>query len=296
MRGILVAVVVVALFSGCASSAEISRFEVFATAGAQYTTAVDSLLVRSAEVTVDANSERLLDSRSLALPSREEVRQQDSAVQANLDQIRLLRRQVAVLRDYFRALGALATTEAPQAFAAELNQTAGALNALSTELRAQPLFSRPEAVGQLAGGVGGMIVRGVQLKALENELELRKETIAETLQLHEALLAALAEQMATDQQIVWQRHYREQVLDPFMDEEGLQTKREESEWVVTRRDFLMEPHISAAFQLAERSAQNLRQAWIELLAGGITAAHVQAVVNDLDLILLNLAELRDDDA
>lgn len=269
--------------TGCATTTEISGFESFARAGDQYAQAVDALLVRSSEVLVDTNSDKLLETAA-QLPgtmTAAEVKEQDDAVGLNLAEIRRLRAQVALLSDYFDTLARLASSDAPSVIGASAASTVSELDALTQTLHGGPLIEDADAVGPLVSSLGTLVVRGVQGRELRQELDARKQTIAHILELHKKLFAVLAAQVGADEDFVRQRQYEKKVVEPLL----AGSIADPATWKKERYAFLQPPPVAQQLSAARSAASQLQSAWAELLAGSITPADVQAVVAELEPIL-----------
>jgi len=276
--------------AGCATTAA-SHVTPFAAAGTQYTQAVEALLAKSTDLLVDANSRKLLQGLSLAPGTEELLDEQDAAMRENLTEVRLLRRQLDLLGEYFASLSALATSDVPQAFGDELGRTAAALDGVSTALRQTGLF-RDAAAGQaLVGDVGGLIVEGVRGRALERELERRKATIAEVLSIQERLLDALRNQVLADVEIDRQRDYDTEVVAPFETEDALSGDPQRQAWIDARRKLLTDPVLVEELDAAAAAARALRVAWAKVLVHRLTPGDVEAVVTKLEPIVANVAAL-----
>lgn len=277
------------VLAGCASTATISRFDAFAQAGGQYAKAVDALLQQSAQIQVDASSEKLLATRTdLGPVSRDDFRRQDQADRGYVDEITLLRRQVKLLADYFTALDALATSDAPQAFGTTVATTATSLDALSQQLRGTGLSSNPQAEQALATGVGSLVVKAAGSRALQHELEQRKEMIARVLQLHVALLGVLRDQVQANLQFARNRQYEQQVEGPYLTADAA---LEPISWKQERFQGLGPADPVQQLDAAQSAARNLQTAWAKLLSNELGPADVQAVTNELTPILAALDAL-----
>lgn len=301
---------IVLVLTGCASAARISSFQTLGNVGQQYAQTVQALLDEAEKVLIDTNSLELLAGRQLAYPTAEELSTldqtmkeswsaarrsqlstQDTTIRGNLDEMRLIARQIALLGDYFQALVNLATSKAPEAFDAEIQKTVPALNGLSSSLRGTTLFNKPEAQSNLVGGIGKLVVQRVQLGALRKELDERKETIADILLVHEALLDALRAQIQADMKVQRDRQYQREIGAAYAD--ITKTLREDDEtWTTGRRTLLSQPSMVQAVDNAKNAAKNLRQAWTKVLSDQLTAEDVSAVVAELQPIVASLEKIR----
>lgn len=288
---VVLSLLVAGLATGCASTAKIGQFEAFAAAGKQYDEAMEQLLDQSVAVLVNTNSDRLLQSQEEFQGSvtREALQTQDKADQANLAAVQQLQRQVKLLSNYFDALSNLATTDAATSFASELENTVTEINGLSTTLSGSALIDNPGATQQLAQSVGDLVVRRIQLRALEQELEARKQTIAEVLQLHKVLLEALAAQVGADTTFVNQQAYEKEVVAPLL----AGSVSDPATWKADRLRLLSPAPLSTQIQQAQNAIQSLQAAWAKLLSTKLTAADIQSVVDDLQPILAAADALQD---
>ncbi|MCB1053935.1 MAG: hypothetical protein KDD11_00300 [Acidobacteria bacterium] len=279
---------------GCATTAKVSGFDVMAVAGARYAQAVDELLVTSGRVLVDTNSDKLLRTETdfPGSVTAEALAEQDDPLRENLAELALLRRQAGRLSDYFTALDALATTGAVSSFGGQIGAAVADLQALSTTLGTGQLARNPAAAGELAGSVGSLAVRHVQLRELERELEARKETIAEVLHLHQALFEALEAQIAADVAITRQQQYQDEVVGPLVNG----AIEDPVAWKARRQELLAPAAIHQQLAAAASAAETLRTVWARLLAGGLTPADVEAVVAQLSILVDQIGALRESPA
>jgi outer membrane murein-binding lipoprotein Lpp len=291
----LIAVVIAAvLSSGCASTARISEFDTFATAGNAYATAMDTLLTEAEQVLIDTNSQRLLWDAKLTSDAKTDAEKMeareylignldimDNLVQENLDAFDMVRSQVSLLAAYFAQLAGLATTDAAELFGAQLADSVTSLNSLSDGLGRSPLVTNPGA-GQAAATAGGAIVKAVQAGSLEKELKLRGETIERVLKVHEELLDALKDQIKGDLALGRNREYETAVIEPLTDGTA-QTKPQE--WIDARRRLLAPPPLNHKISDTIGAIQKLRTAWAKLQTNSLTVADVQAVLDDLQPLI-----------
>ena len=167
LRFALVAVLPVLICAGCASKARLTTFDDFAKAGNSYAGAIDTLIDKAAETLANADSEKLLQARELAPVAPGKFDKLDEAIRSNMREFGMIRQSVALLAEYFDSLAALANSNAPDAFASELETTVSKLDQVATDLENSALLKDPSAAAGLAGKAGGLIVQGVQVGQLE---------------------------------------------------------------------------------------------------------------------------------
>lgn len=278
-----------AALTGCAT-ARIPEYQAFANAGTAYTQAVDGLITQVGKSAIDANSVKLLEDRKLATVPLAEYRRQDQEMRDYLAQLNRIQVQTTLLGDYFQALADLATSSAPQSFATEVQNVATTLGSVTQEVRGTDLAQQTQAAAAAAGSVGGLVVKGVQGRELKRELEARKETITQILQLQQALLAALGSQAEASTRFTDSISYGQNVVSPF--EAGQVNAATQTNWMTQRYTALSQPVLVQQVGTAAKAARDLQQAWNRLLSNDLTAAEVQAITTELAPVLASLDALK----
>lgn len=285
---LLLPVLLLAALTGCAT-ARIPQFQAFADAGTAYTQAVTGLITQVGNSAVDANSVKLLQSRALAPVALSDLQKQDQDMRAYLAELNRIQLQTTLLGDYFQALAGLATSSAPQSFATEVQSLATTLGGVTQEVRGTSI-AQTQAVATAAGSVGNLVVKEIQGKELQRELEARKETIAQILQLQQTLLAALSSQTEANARFTTAQDYDQQVVAPFL--AGQVNQATQKGWMSERYSLLSQPELVAQVNTAAQAARDLQQAWNKLLTNDLTAAEVQAIADDLAPVLASLDALK----
>jgi hypothetical protein len=286
-RLLLPALLLVA-FTGCAT-ARIPQFEAFASAGTSYTQAVTGLITEVGESAVNANSVKLLQNRALATVSLSDFNQQDKDMRDYLTDLRHLQLQTTLLGNYFQALADLATSSAPQSFATEVQSVATSLVGVTEQVRGTSIADASE-IESAAGSVGGLVVKEIQGRELKRELEARKQTISDILQLQLVLLAALSEQAEANERFTTALDYDQEVVSPFI--AGQVSSATQSTWMSERYTLLSQPVLVTQVKTAAEAARSLEQAWNKLLSNDLTTEDVQAITDELAPVLASLDALK----
>lgn len=286
---LLLPLLLLAALTGCAT-ARIPQFEAFAVAGTAYTQAVTGLITQVGNSAVDANSVKLLQSRALAPVALSDIQKQDQDMRDYLAELNRIQLQTVLLGDYFQALAGLATSSAPQSFATEVQSLATTLGSVTEQVRDTSIAQETQAVAAAAGSAGDLVVKEIQGKELQRELEARKETIARVLDLQQTLLAALASQTEANARFTTALDYDQQVVAPLI--AGQVTPATQKSWMSGRYSLLSQPVLVTQVSTAAQAARDLRQAWNKLLANDLTAAEVQAIAADLAPVLASLEALK----
>jgi len=288
-RLLLPALLLVAL-TGCAT-AKIPQFEAFANAGTAYTQAVTGLITEVGEGAVNANSVKLLQNRALAPVSLSDFQQQDKDMRDYLAELSELQVQTTLLGNYFQALADLATSSAPESFATEVQSVATSLIGVTQEVRGTSVAqSTQTAEAQAAGSVGGLVVKEIQGKELERELNAHKDMIAQILQLQEDLLTVLSSQAEANAQFTTALTYNQQVVTPFMS--GQVTTATQQSWMSERYSGLAQPVLVTQVNTAAQAAVALQQAWNKLLSNDLTVEDAEAITTELAPVLASLDALK----
>jgi hypothetical protein len=277
-----------AALTGCAT-AKTADFQAFATAGTAYTQAVTGLITEVGNTAVDANSVKLLQSRSLATVSAGDFQQQDKDMRSYLGELTRLQAQVTLLGDYFNALAALATSNAPQSFGTEVQSLATTLVGVTQDVKGTTI-AQSSQIATAAGSVGGLVVKGVQGRELKKELEARKQTISDILQLHQALLATLSSQTDANNRFTTALDYDQKVIQPFM--AGQVTQPQQQAWMTERLTVLSKPVLVDQVNTTAEAARDLQQAWNKLLSNDLTASEIQTITAELAPVIASLEALK----
>ncbi|HVG08231.1 MAG TPA: hypothetical protein VNM67_11035 [Thermoanaerobaculia bacterium] len=286
---LLLPYLLLAALTGCAT-AKVPQFQAFAAAGTAYTQAVTGLITQVGNSAVDANSVKLLQSRALAPVALSDIQKQDQDMRAYLAELNRIQLQTTLLGNYFQALAGLAASSAPQSFAAEVQSVATTLGGVTQEVRGTGIAQSTQAEAAAAGSVGNLVVKEIQGRELQRELEARKETIAQILQLQQTLLAALSSQAAANARFTSAQDYDQQVVAPLV--AGQVNAATQKGWMSERYSLLSQPELVAQVNTAAQAARDLQQAWNKLLTNDLTVAEVQAIADDLAPVLASLDALK----
>ncbi len=280
-----------AALTGCAT-AKVPQFDAFASAGTAYTQAVGGLITEVGDSAINANSVKLIENQRLLSPDPlpiPSIRQQDQEMRDYLAQLDRLQAQTTLLGNYFQALADLATSSAPQSFATEVTNVANTLGGVTQEVRGTAIAKQAQ-IANAAGSVGGLIVKGVQGRELQKELEARKDTISQVLQLQQAMLQTLGQQAQANAQFTNALDYDQKVIVPLTT--GQVTPQTQQAWMAERLALLSQPVLVDQMNTAAKAALSLQQAWNKLLTNDLSLADIQAITSELAPVLASLDALK----
>lgn len=265
--------------SGCRPNSQ--QHADFAKAGAIYTQSLSALLDVSANQSIDAHSVQLLQKRSIG-PIPETLVQDFAQVDADrLQTTARLRHHSALLARYFNQLNDLATSNAPDHGADDVNSTTKALTQVGDELRNPSLT-------KLAGGRDFALPTQLAVSALirgrlNSELQKRQSTVRAELKTQEELLAALADDNEQNARVLSNARQDLQVSTPLR--AGIPPSGEE-EWIVRRRTILTAPTTVEELHIASEDVAHLREAFEGLVQGTSGREKFDQALSDFSALLL----------
>jgi hypothetical protein len=275
MKRVHIIIAPIVLLTAC-TTVSTNRFKAFAELGRGFEGAVDKVIDEAATSNVDANSQELLSGRKTAPAERlaDLNRHNDAIVEANRTYIGL-KKQTALLSEYFTALGALASFDGESAIGASTTGLVNSLQALSPSLEGAKIGGA--AVGDLLGAAAPLVVSGIKSAKLRAELRRNGPTISRQLDLQNALLSALAEDIASDQDVLSQHQLLEDVLTPYVEASSVPAG-----WSADRREILRQQSLAPApaAEAAELS-KKLKIAFVGLAEGRVEPGDLADYAADL---------------
>ncbi len=262
------------------TTARIDQFRHFAHAGQAYVEAVEALSREAANAAVDADSAALERVR-LRLPQDERaevVLEHDELVTTRVRILADLSRHTRLLGTYFATLEALAESDAPRELGDATEALVQSMGAVTRRLRTARIGDA--AIDSFSGAVVVISVANLQHAALERELRARGQVIERELDLQQAAVTAITEQMKIDLEAV--RMHREQidVVEPY----GA-TARLARIWTTRRRDILTATASIATADAGVRAAEHMKLSFQALVENRFGPAEYLALLADIDEVL-----------
>lgn len=295
-------VLLIALWAmaGCVSTTQYSQI---AQAGANYYTALDSLLVRVGDLYVDTNSERLLsdDAKYQAdfqeAPKKHlsttEIEQLKAKIEQNLkteygdkgkndkDNQKItnrLRAHAALLGDYFNAMNQLATSSAPTNIGQSTGTIATNLQTIGNLLRTSAPFPDPGIFQQIAPLAVNVVIKA----ALRKELQERNLTIQTELLTQQELLKVLERQIQNNLKLT-QVIREKRLLNEFL---SFQALEHSDTWIANRRQIIEWQNTVKELGAAQAAAKKLLQAYQAMVSGDITLERFNELLLTLKPIII----------
>jgi hypothetical protein len=267
--------VVLALTSAC-TTARTNHIKALAEVGRSFETAVDKVVDQASDLNVDANSQMLLEGRSDNRDDRRKTLEANNAEMVRANRIYAdLKKQNALLSDYFTALGALASFDGESAIGTSTQSLVTSLQALSPRLQGITIGNAP--VASVVGAAAPLIVSGIKSRRLAEELRRNGPIINEQLDLQSKLLDALAEDIAEDQNVLAQNQLLERIYVPYIEASNVPAG-----WIADRRAILRQQAVVAAPAAeAAQLSRKLKLAFAATAEGRLDPSDLAADAADL---------------
>ena len=194
---------------------------------------------RRADLTIEANSEKILQDRLTAgsIPATfDSLNETDSRLVKVIDD---LRAHTRLLGRYFTAFHQLATSDSPERVAGSLQSTATKLNGLSTQLGQQRILS---GQGLAVGSALAELAVQQRIRAsLRRELAANQMTVRTALSTQKRLLDLLAERIEDDLRDLRERRQQRLLNEPLADG-AIATRANQDKWIGERHALLTKGH------------------------------------------------------
>jgi hypothetical protein len=275
------------LLSGCAS-ARMNQFARFAELGSAYSEAVTGITKEAGNVAIDADSAALIKAREFLTPKErgETIIEHNKLLRERIGLLRDLRRHTQLLRTYFQALAALARSDEPSGIGAASEDVVKSLGKISDRIKNAKVGALP--VSEFIGPVVKITVAQFQSAALEKELKVRAAIIERELDLQQAALQAIAEQMRTDLEVLQVREEALEVVDPFR---GAKDSLP-SDWTKRRKE-LLNAHVSLdSVDAVVALAMNLKLSFLALVENRLDPSDFGILFKDINEILTLVEDIQ----
>lgn len=282
VRTSIIAIVSTSLIA-CGASVE--EYKKFASAGKDYANALDSLLVSSGVIFVNANSEVLLqtDSQVPAVDSERFIKKNRTADEW-LALIGRMRNHTNLLKRYFLTLETLADSNAPEEARKATEGIFTSLESASASIQASPIVSK--SIGNALSTIPEIIISQQIKGALRSELQQRKSAIYRELVLQGFVLKLLTSQLKTDLGIIQNSRDTRNVYTPYVSASPIGNK---DAWIDQRRDVRALTLSVEAIGSANQASEEFQKAFELLLEDKFTVSRANTLLAEVDS-LLKIAE------
>jgi len=286
-KNYLILLTICFLLSGCAS-AKTNQFSRFAELGFAYSEAVTGLTKEAGNVATDADSAALMKAREHLTPTErgKTIIDHNKLLRERIGLLRDVRRHTQLLRSYFQTLAALARSDEPSGIGAASEDVVKSLGKMSDRIKNAKVGALP--VSEFIGPVVKITVAQFQRGALEKELRVRASFIERELDLQQAVLQAIAEQMRTDLEVLQTREEALEVVDPFR----AATNSLPSDWTKRRKEVLNAYVSLDAVDAGAELARNLKLSFLALVENRLDPSDFGILFKDINEILTLIEDIQ----
>jgi hypothetical protein len=266
--------------SAC-GSAPPSQFADFAKLGTALTDSMPTLLDAAFSEAVSADSIVLSQARTALVSPEERLDMLEKSGTLLRDRLAIysdLTRHSRLLRSYFVTLGLLADTSGDSSIGDGAKGIVDQLSALHPKL--ENALVGDFAVADFVKAAAPVAVGAFRSVALQRELKARADAITKELDLQQAVLTAIAEQMRSDIGLRIQKQNRETIEMPFIEAGDLP-----DDWTDRRVNSLQTPITLEAVDAAAAASENLRVSFIALSEGGGAGGSLSQLLQDVSTVV-----------
>ncbi len=277
-------ILAIILLSSCVSQ-QLNRFSGFADAGSSYCEAMHKLTREAGLIAIDADSELLLEDRDLFSQDerREIYKERTQALEELLATLSSIRDHTSLLERYFTSLSQLSGTKSQSALNGQLESVISSLRSIHPGLENASIGNA--SVKDFMGAASPMMISVFKQKKLGEELRKNGATIERELELQQALLTALTEQMKSDLELMLKMKDFQTVSQPFIN-----AARMPDNWKEKRKEILTTYLMLDAADKARSAAGELKNAWLNLLGSSDGIPDFRLLFDDIGA-MIDLVEM-----
>lgn len=270
---------------GCKGTKEYARF---AKAGSVYYAAMDNLLIATTNISLDANSERLLqidESTNITEPQYTELATKE---RRKIEVINNLRKHTKLMARYYDLLFQLASTKASEQTQEAIGGVATNLNALGKTIRGSgsDFFD-----SSLATKFAGAIVTGIVRGKLQDEIKQRRTLIMTELDTQKVLYKKLSEMIKSNLGDTNMLRENRKVIDKIRQNQPL-NNAEKEQWINDRRAIMLATNTINELDNAGDLLEKMQEAFNDLESNKLTLERVDSLLTDLETFLSVTEELK----
>jgi hypothetical protein len=262
------------LSCGC-SSVRLAHFQEFAQSGKTYTQAVSALLDQAAASAIESDSRILIQTRDkLTVAERTDtVIAHDKLLKERIQLLNDIRRHCRLMEQYFMALEQLAAEDTDSGIGDACAALTESMGQISGRIRDAKVGSMP--VSDFSKQAARIVIQRYRRKALDAELSARAAVIERELDLQQAVLKAIGQQMRFEFEMALNDKELETVVRPYRQEAPLL-----AQWAQQRNSYLLMNRSLRDIDAAAEAAQQLRQAFIALMENRYTHGDFERAVQE----------------
>jgi hypothetical protein len=259
------------LSSACGAS--IDEYKKFSKAGQVYSVALENLLVRSTQISIDRTSEELLIQNMSSNATREIYGKLSRENKLDLQLLKKLLIQTRLLRSYFNQLERLSTSNSQETASSSTQSFVNNIIKLSGELKKDDKFKT------FVPSVVKISISNNISRALRNELNIRGEKILEALEIHEQLISYLQTKIADDIKAIAEYRETRNVVPPIISKDPIGNPEK---WIQLRKETLNYNDTIAELSEASQSLTEFKFVFKAILEDKLTSARIESFLKEVD--------------
>lgn len=272
---------------GCAT-ARVNQFQEFSKVGIAYADAVGVLLEEAGRTAIDTDTLIITKTRKhLNRQSRiKTISEHNDLLRERISLLNDLNRHAQLLRTYFGSLAILAASDAPSGIGTATESVVASMGKISEEIKDAKVGEL--SVDSFVGSTVSLSVGYFKQAALEKELNKRAASIGREINLQEAALQAVSEQMQTDLEVILQQQELKEVYRPYASDSDTLP----SGWAKKRKELLMIRVSIKSADAAVQAAQSLKISFIALVENRLDPANIEFIIKDINDILALVGKVK----
>ncbi len=258
-----------------ACGANVDEYKNLSQAGQKYSEALERLLIKSGNITIDRTSEDLIVediSGNNITPARYSSRsKQDKIALVSLQRIVT---QVRLLKSYFKQLELLANSDSPAIASSRAASIGGNISQLTGVMKSQDVLLKNFVPSVVKISISANI-----RQSLRNELTLRGKTILEALEIQERLVGFLRGSIESNMGAIAESREIRDVVPPIISTNPI---RDPDEWIKLRRDTLTYSQTVSELTEASQSLAEFKYLFKAILEDKVTSARIESFLKETD--------------
>lgn len=262
--------------------ATLGEYKKFADAGQEYSAAIDTLLVSSADIYIEARSEELLR-QDLQNPDEDLAAYSSMSRREKqwLSVIAKMRQHANLLRQYFLSLQELANSDAPSQARQASEKIFQQLNSIGQTIEKQTIVLSSDQATVLSG-IPELIISEKIKGELRAELMTRKQSIYRQLTLQDLVLKLLKAQIESDLQLIQDSKDNRLLLLPYASQTPIANP---DAWIEKRRTIRQMELTAESLGSATKASEEFKEGFELLLQDKFTLARANELLSSVNSLL-----------
>ncbi len=259
----------------CACGASVDEYKNLAKAGQMYSLALENLLIKRGQLTIDLTSESLLAQDTTKTKVTEETYGELSIEnKLTLQSLQRLIVQTRLLKSYFTQLSILANSNSPVTDSSRAASIGNNISKWSGDIKNHETILKDFIPSIVKISISNNI-----RQSLRTELSMRGETILEALEIQEKLISRLRKRIDSDAELISEARESRNVMLPITNETPIANP---DEWIKLRRDTLTYNQTVNELTQASQSLTEFKELFKAILEDKLTSARIDSFLKETD--------------